>query len=212
MNIHAPMFLCVMAVLCRTQTVFNGDRGARALSGLGNLILLYIPLSVMLLGGGFRAHWLNVIYIALFSLGVVLMALSRSWEERWPLALVWTIFPLVMSPSPQGLWLCLIVVEFLLFFAYQGEDTRSDYHKYALVRLLIVFQFFVFDGLLLQQRPLWVAKTLAILLCGNYLLSCLRLLVRAHRSHRFPATFMAANLFYGILLFERLWGRLPTFS
>ncbi len=212
MSIHFPMLLCVLAVLCRTQTVFTEGHAVRTLSGLGNLLLLVIPLSVMLLRGGFSIAWMNTTYLALFSLGVVLMVLSKSWEERWPLALIWTVFPLVMSPSPQGLWLSLIVVESLLFFAYQGEDPRSDYHKYVLIRLLIVFQFFVFDGLFLQQRPLWVAKTLAILLCGAYLLATLKVLSRALRSRRFPATFMAANVFYGILLVDRLWGRLPTFS
>lgn len=212
MSIHLPMFLCVLAVLCRTQTVFAHGYALRGLNGLGNLLLLVIPLAVMILGGGFVVPWLNLTYLSLFSLGVVLMVLSHSWEERWPLALIWTIFPLVMSPSTHGLWLCLIVVEFLLFFAYQGEDPRSDYHKYVLVRLLIVFQFFVFDGLFLNQRPLWIAKTLAILLCGTYLLATLRVLSRAVSSRRFPATFMAANIFYGILLIDRLWGRLPTFN
>jgi hypothetical protein len=205
------ILFCVLAVLGRTQTVFDGPRSRPWVGACGNLALLLLPLVAWWAGVGFPTPGIDLVYRVAFSLTVVLLAVGPTWERSWPLPLAWGIFPMLTEPAPVGLWLSLILLEFLLFFAHHEEDPGSNYHKQALGRLLVVFQFFVFDSLFLGQRPLWVAKALAILLCGLYLVSLARVLVRMPRRGPPGWAFLSTYLFYGVMLAERLWGRLPTF-
>lgn len=202
---NALILMCVMAVLCRSQTMVTHPWGLRITRGLGTLFILLLPIGALLSSNGFSAPWKNGAYILGFSLSVLLLVVFESdWEKRWPLLLVWTVFPLMLAKSELGLWISLILVEFLLFFAHQDEDKRSDYYKWALLRLLVIFQFFVFETLFFQQRTLLSTQIFSGLLLGLYLVALIKVVARICVRRPVTWLFLLAYLQFGLLLIERV--------
>ena len=205
MIINALILLCVLAISCRSQTVFENHKMIKALKGIGTFLILLLPLGALITQTGFEVPWRNVLYIMGFSLSVLLLVIFESdWEKRWPLLLVWPVFPLMMADTALGLWISLILVEFLLFFAHQDEDKRSDYYKYALLRLLVVFQFFVFESLFFQQRTALSSEIFSALLIGLYLIALIRVIMRIVIRRPVTWLFLMAYLQFGLVMIDRL--------
>lgn len=205
MIINALILMCVLAVLCRSQTIVENARVKKLLLALGTFLILLLPVVALLSSVGFDVAWKNIVYVLGFSLSVLLLVVFETdWERRWPLLLVWPVFPLMVAESSLGLWISLILVEFLLFFAHQDEDKRSDYYKYALLRLLVVFQFFVFESLFFQQRTALSSEIFSGLLLGLYLIALIRVSLRIVPRRPVTWLFLLAYLQYGLLLVDRL--------
>lgn len=202
----SAMVLCiVLATLLRTQTLVEGTRAKFALSALGGSILLLLPLLSIWVVPDFGAAWRNYAYQLSFSVTCVLLVWRiRNWEDWWSVPLLWALFPFIYTYDKLGMWLSLITAEFLLLFAYQLIDQRTDYQKYALLRLMVVFQFFVFEHLFVQARPVWAGEILGGLLLVLYLLSMFRMFVRRVPSGIGQWIFLLAYLQFGIMMFDKI--------
>lgn len=199
------VLMCVLAVLCRSQTVVKNAKTVRLLRSTGTFLALLLPMCALLAGAGFDVSWQNSVYVIGFSLSVLLLVVFEDdWERRWPLLLVWPVFPLMSSNSALGLWISLILTEFLLFFAHQDEDKRSDYYKYALLRLLVVFQFFVFESLFFHQRTALSSEVFSALILGLYVIALVRVVMRIVVRRPVTWLFLLAYLQFGIVLVDRL--------
>lgn len=196
---------CVVAVLCHSFRYNDSSRLSKFIRSCGTLLILLLPLISLLTEAGPGVGWIKIVYILGFSLSVVLLIVfEKNWQIRWPLLLVWPVFPLMVTDRALGLWISLILVEFLLFFAHQDEDKRSDYYKYALLRLLVIFQFFVFESLFFHQRTALSSEVFTGLLLILYLIALIRVSSRIVLKRPVTWLFLLAYLQYGILLVERL--------
>lgn len=206
MKTNLIILACVLAVLCQRQTVFEGRRVRRFLEGIGVFFLLLLPGCVLFSDAGFLVPWQNAAYVGGFSLSVVLLVVFEpNWERRWPLLLAWTVFPLLQAPVSLGFWLTVIIAEFLLFLAHQDEDKGSDYYKYALIRLLIIFQFFIFEGLFFRPAFPRASEFFACLFLGLHLLSLLRVMMRINPRRPVTWLFLLAYLHFYMQVAMRLW-------
>ncbi|MBY0516038.1 MAG: hypothetical protein K2P81_03970 [Bacteriovoracaceae bacterium] len=199
------VFAILLATLLRAQTVVIGRYSRFTLSALGSLIIVLLPLVAIFIMPSLSKKWINYSYLIGFSLSVVILVIrKKNWELYWPLILIWPTLPLIYAPDNLGPWLAMIAAEFLLLFAYQLMDPRSDYFKYGLLRLLFIFQFFVFENLFMQARPMWAGEILTILLFIFYVISFLKILIRAKRSQSHTWIFLIAYLVYGIMMVDKL--------
>ena len=205
MTSAALLLAVLLATLCRTQTVFESKNGYNFWRAIGSLLLLLLPLGAMYVTPDLGQKWRNYFYHVSFALSCVLMVARVSdWEKLWPLTLVWPMLHLVYTNDHLGLWLAMITAEFLLLFAYQTMDPRSDYYKYGLLRLLLIFQFFVFEHLFLQARPLWAGEILSGMLILFYVLALIRIVSSIKRGQLLPWLFLVAYLQYGVMMFDKI--------
>ncbi|MFP5491775.1 MAG: hypothetical protein ACLGG0_09745 [Bacteriovoracia bacterium] len=135
---------------------------------------------------------------------VILVWKFPKWENWWSIALLWTLLPLIYTHDNLGMWLAVITAEFLLLFAYQEISPGSDYHKYGLLRLMVIFQFFVFEHLFLQARPAWAGEILAILLILLYLMGLVKISKKLFSSSAINWLFLVAYLQYGTMMFDKI--------
>lgn len=196
---------CVVAALCHSFRTKKISCTTTTVRSFGTLLILLLPIISLFTDAGFGENWSGIVYVLGFSLSVVLLIIfENDWEERWPLLLVWPVFPLMLTDRSLGLWISLILIEFLLFFAHQDEDTKSDYYKYALLRLLVIFQFFVFESMFFHQRTALSSEVFIGLLLLLYIIALIRVISRIVIKKPVTWLFLLAYLQYGILLIERL--------
>jgi hypothetical protein len=195
----------VLATLLRTQTLFSDAKIKLVFSGLGSIVLLILPLIAILILNDFGLAWRNYFYFISLALSYVLLVWKfQHWEEWWSLALLWTLLPLIYSNDNLGMWLALMTSEFLLILAYQDIRPASDYHKYSLLRLMVIFQFFVFEHLFLQARPAWAGEILALLLILLYLLGLIKISKKLLSSKTIHWLFLLAYLQYGTMMIDKI--------
>jgi hypothetical protein len=199
------VFAILLATLLRSQTVVNARIPRFVLSALGSLVIILLPLIAIFVMPTMSKNWINYSYLIGFSLSVIVLVIRKQdWEIYWSLILIWPTLPLIYAPDNLGPWLAMIATEFLLLVAYQPMDPRSDYFKYGLLRLLFIFQFFVFENLFMQTRPEWAAEILTILLIVFYIISFFKILIRAKRSQSHTWIFLIAYLVYGLMMTDKL--------
>ena len=198
----------VLATLARTQTLLEGPRGYSLSQVLGNFFLLMLPLAAIYVTPELGEKWRHHLFHASFTLSIVLLvARVPRWESCWPLVLAWPMLPLIYTADHLGVWLAMITVEFLLLLSYFEIDPASDYHKYGLLRLVVIFQFFVFEHLFLQARPDWAGEILTGLLLLLYLAGLWRT-VRSllRRKTLLSWLFLLVYLQYGLMVFDKIIG------
>ncbi len=199
------LLLVVLATLFRTQTIFETRKSRLVVKSLGSLILLLLPLVAMQFNSDMGHKWRNYFYHGGFALSCVMMVSRHSeWERLWPLCLVWPMLPLVYTNDHLELWLSLVTVEFLLLFAYQELEQKAEYHKYGLLRLLVIFQFFVFEHLFLQARPAYAGEILAIILMFFYLAAFRRMIFGYKTKTLVWWLFILSYLEYGVIMFDKI--------
>lgn len=195
----------VLATLLRTQTLFEVPRAKFVFSALGAFVMLVLPLVSIWAVPDFGAAWRNYVYQISFSVTCVLLVWRiRDWENWWSVPLLWALLPFIYTYDNLGMWLSLITAEFLLLFAYQVIDQRTEYQKYALLRLMVVFQFFVFEHLFAQARPDWAGEILGSLLILLYLISMFRMFVGRIPKGIKQWIFLLAYLQYGIMMVDKI--------
>ncbi len=206
MSFNATILLYVLALSCRTAPALEDRRLGKVARGVGSLLLLLLPLLTVLLVPAWGDGWQSEAHFIGHSLTAILLVTREpDWEKWWAVGLAWTVFPLIGTAGTPGLWLALIMAEFLLFLTYHRLDAASPYHKFALVRLLVVFQFFVVESLFPHLRPPGVARALSFLLLLLYLAALRHVVVRSWARRRVFWPFLLAYLQYGWLLALRLW-------
>lgn len=205
MTASVLLLAVVMATLSRTQTIFEGRRALIFFRGLGDLLLLLLPLAAIYVTPDMGQNWRNYFYHVGFALSsVLLIAKIPQWEGRWPLAVVWPMLPLIYTNDQLGLWLAMLAAEFLMLMAYHDINPSSNYHKYGLLRLLVIFQFFVFEHLFLQARPDWAGEILTIALILLYAGGLVGI-VRAIRKQRLLSwLFLIVYVQYGVMVFDKI--------
>lgn len=202
----SALVLCVvLATLIRTQTILSGHRAKLFFNGFGSLVLLLLPLLATYITNDFGLAWRNYFYHFSLALSCVILVWRFSnWEKWWSIALLWTLLPLIYTHDNLGMWLAVITAEFLLLFAYQEISPGSDYHKYGLLRLMVIFQFFVFEHLFLQARPAWAGEILAILLILLFLMGLFKISQRIFKASAINWLFLIAYLQYGTMMFDKI--------
>lgn len=195
----------VLATLLRTQTLVEAARTRVVFAGLGSVVLLLLPLLAIWVVPDFGADWRNFAYQGSFALiSVLLVWRIPNWEQLWSVPLLWALLPFIYTYDNLGMWLSLITAEFLLLFAYQTVDQRTEYQKYALLRLMVIFQFFVFEHLFVQARPAWAGEILGGLLLVLYGLSMFRMFPRPLPRGINQWIFFLSFLQYGIMMFDKI--------
>lgn len=202
----SALVLCVvLATLIRTQTILTGRKSKLFFSGLGSMVLLLLPLLATYITNDFGLAWRNYFYHFSLALSCVILVWKfPKWEKWWSIALLWTLLPLIYTHDNLGMWLAVITAEFLLLFAYQEISPGSDYHKYGLLRLMVIFQFFVFEHLFLQARPAWAGEILAVLLILLYLMGLVKISKKVFSSNAINWLFLIAYLQYGTMMFDKI--------
>ena len=193
----SALVLCVvLATLIRTQTLLTGKKSKIFFSGLGSLVLLLLPLLATYITNDFGLAWRNYFYHFSLALSCVILVWKfPKWENWWSIALLWTLLPLIYTHDNLGMWLAVITAEFLLLFAYQEISPGSDYHKYGLLRLMVIF---------LQARPAWAGEILAILLILLYLMGLVKISKKLFSSSAINWLFLVAYLQYGTMMFDKI--------
>lgn len=199
------LLFVVLATLFRSQTIFETRKSRLVMRSLGSLVLLLLPLIAMQFTPDMGHKWRNYFYHAGFALSCVMMVARHSeWERLWSLCLVWPMLPLVYTNDHLELWLSLVTVEFLLLFAYQELEPRAEYHKYGLLRLLVIFQFFVFEHLFLQARPAYAGEILAVILMFFYLAAFGKMIFSYKAKSLVWWLFILSYLEYGVIMFDKI--------
>jgi hypothetical protein len=205
MSASLLLLAVVFATLGRTQATFTGKRTLLISRGAGDLILLVLPLVAYYVAPDLGQSWRNMLYHIGFALSVVLMvARVEKWEKIWPLAVLWPVLPLIYTNDQVGLWLAMIAAEFLLLMVFHALQPFSDYHKFGFLRLLVIFQFFVFEHLFLQARPVWAGEILTSGLVLLYLAGLWRIFQNFKRQQVTNWLFLIAYIQYGIMVFDKI--------
>ena len=205
MTTSVLLLAVVMATLSRTQTVFEGRRSLLFFRSLGDFLLLLLPLAAIYVMPDLGHNWRNYFYHISFALSAVLLvAKIPYWEKRWTLAVVWPMLPLIYTNDQLSLWLAMIAAEFLLLMAYHSINPSSNYHKYGLLRLLVIFQFFVFEHLFLQARPEWAGEILTITLIILYGAGLLGIVGAIKNNRLLSWLFLIVYMQYGVMVFDKI--------
>lgn len=205
MTASVLLLAVVVATLSRTQTVFTGRKSLIFFRLLADFCLLLLPLAAIYVMPDMGYQWRNYFYHISFALSsVLLVAMIPEWEKRWPLAVVWPMLPLIYTNDQLGLWLAMIAAEFLLLMGYHGINPNSNYHKYGLLRLLVIFQFFVFEHLFLQARPQWAGEILTITLIVLYGAGLIGVISAMKKSRLLSWLFLTVYLQYGVMVFDKI--------
>jgi hypothetical protein len=205
MTASVLLLAVLLATLARTQTVFEGRKSLVFFRSFGNLLLLLLPLAAIYVMTDLGNSWRNYFFHTGFALSAVLLvAKIPEWEKRWPLAVVWPMLPLIYTDDQLSLWLAMIAAEFLLLLAYHGINPVSNYHKYGFLRLLVIFQFFVFEQLFLQARPQWAGEILTIALILLYVGGLIGLLTSLKKNRLLSILFLVVYLQYGVMVLDKI--------
>ncbi len=205
MTASVLLLAVVMSTLSRTQTIFTSHRSLLFFRGLADFLLLSLPLAAIYVTPDLGENWRNYFYHIGFALSsVLLIAKIPNWETRWPLAVVWPMLPLIYTNDQLGLWLAMIAAEFLMLMAYHDINPSSNYHKYGLLRLLVIFQFFVFEHLFLQARPDWAGEILTIALILLYTAGLVGIVKTIRKARLLSWLFLIVYMQYGVMVFDKI--------
>ncbi len=204
-SLSALILIFVLAVGLKTQTVLADVAGRSLCRGFGDLVMLALPACALLLNPEGVFGWREYVYHVGFALTVLLLVLrTRSWEDWWMVPLLWVVLPTITVSHELSLWLAMLAGEFLLLLAYREYSPNSDYHKFALLRIMLIFQYFVVENLFLQVRPIWAGEIIAALLLVLYLAS-FPTLVRALRGRSAIGwVLIFAYVNFGLLAFDKV--------
>lgn len=195
----------VVAILLRSQVVFKTQVYSQIAQVLSNLILLLLPLFAFISELELGEEWRNIFYLISYAFfSVYLFVTTRDWQKIWALILLWPILPYIYTYNNLGLWIALITAEFLLLMAFLEQPFKSDYHKLALIRILVIFQYFVFDYLFIHNRVAMTAQALAIVLILLYTISIYDLLARFKTSQPRHLIFLITFVQYGVMMFDKI--------
>jgi hypothetical protein len=195
----------VVSFVAKTQVIIKPSFLARAIQAVGSLILLSLPLLALQFNPDLGSAWKNNLYFLSFALTVLLVVTKiKDWEKMWPIIILWPLLPFVYTSDNLGLWLAMITAEFLLLMSFLEHPFRSDYHKYGLIRILVIFQYFVFENLFLTKTDAWSSEILTLILLILYSLSLYNILVRLRLRDVGTWIFLIAYLQYGIMMFDKI--------
>ena len=195
----------VSAILLRSQVFFEKKIYNSMTLFVSNLVVISLPLislySALDLGQDWRESFYYISY-ALFC--VMLITLSYDWHKNWSLILLWPILPFIYTSSSLSLWLSLITGEFLLIMAFLEHPFKSDYHKLAMLRILVIFQYFVFDYLFIYNRFAFTAQIMAVILIILYLISLFDLVPRSRLKRSQILLFILTFVQFGVMMFDKV--------
>ena len=170
-----------------------------------NLIMILLPFFCYLTGQELGQEWRTIFYLISYAFfSVYLLISTKDWQKLWALILLWPLLPYIYTYNNLGLWLALISAEFLLIMALQEQPFRSDYHKFAMIRILVIFQYFVFDYMFIHNRVDLTAKSLAVVLILLYTISLYDLLAKFRLRQPKLVLFLITFIQYGVMMFDKV--------
>jgi hypothetical protein len=195
----------VVAILIRSQVVFKNKLYNQLTMALSNLILILLPLFALISDLELGEDWRNVFYLVSYAFfSVYVLITTKDWQKLWALILLWPILPYIYTYNNLGLWIALITAEFLLLMAFLEQPFKSDYHKLALIRILVIFQYFVFDYMFIHNRVAVTAQALAIVLILLYTISIYDLLAKFRIKQPRLLIFLITFIQYGVMMFDKV--------
>jgi len=195
----------VSAVLLRSQVVFENAHYNTATKFVSNLILITLPMISIFTNIDLGQDWREYFYYISYSLfGVMLITLNKDWHKSWSLILLWPLMPFIYTGNSLGLWVSIIMGEFLLIMAFLEHPFRSDYHKFAMLRIIIIFQYFLFDYLFINNRVGYTPQVMAVILIAVYCYSLYELLLRIRFKQPQMLLFLLTYIQFGVMIFDKV--------
>ncbi len=195
----------VSAVLFRSQVVLDKKIYNLFAFFVSNIIIISLPVASLYYGLDLGQDWREIFYYVSYALFcVMLITLSNEWHKNWSLILLWPLLPFIYTSSSLSLWLSLITGEFLLIMAFLEHPFKSDYHKLAMLRIVVIFQYFVFDYLFIHNRVALTAQILAVVLFVLYSISLYDLAARIRLKRPQILLFVLTFIQFGIMMFDKV--------
>jgi hypothetical protein len=195
----------VSAILLRSQVVFEKKFYNTLTLFVSNIVVISLPFISLFSGLDLGQDWRELFYYISYALFcVMLITLSFDWHKNWSLILLWPLLPFIYTSSSLSLWLSLITGEFLLLMAFLEHPFKSDYHKLAMLRILVIFQYFVFDYLFIYNRVAFTAQFMAIFLIILYSLSLFDLSSRIRLKRPQILLFVLTFIQFGVMMFDKV--------
>jgi len=195
----------VTAILLRSQVVFEKKIYNSITLVVSNFLVMSLPIVSLFSGLDLGQDWRELFYYISYALFcVMLITLSFDWHKNWSLILLWPLLPFIYTSSSLSLWLSMITGEFLLIMAFLEHPFKSDYHKLAMLRILIIFQYFVFDYLFIYNRVAFTAQIMAVILIVLYSISLYDLSTRIRIKKPQILLFVLTFIQFGVMMFDKV--------